>query len=83
MVMLFPGFEISLAGFVLLLALVAWDAVWKIIGLWKSARNNQIVWFIFIAILNTAGILPIIYIAFFQKKKVGRIARVSRRRKRR
>ena len=39
-----------------------WDAIWKIIAFWKSARNNHLVWFIFIAITNTVGILPIIYI---------------------
>lgn len=39
-----------------------WDAVWKVIGMWKSARNNHMAWFICIAIFNTIGILPIIYI---------------------
>ena len=47
---------------------MVWSAIWKGIALWKSGRNNQIVWFVFMFILNTAGILPIIYIAFFQKK---------------
>jgi hypothetical protein len=35
--------------------------------MWKSARNNQLAWFICLAIFNTAGILPIIYILCFQK----------------
>lgn len=52
----------------LLILLVMWEAFWKGIALWKSARNNQLVWFIFIFILNTLGILPIIYLAFFSKK---------------
>lgn len=52
----------------LIVILVIWDAIWKGIGLWKSARNNQIIWFICILIFNTAGILPIIYIFFFQRK---------------
>jgi len=39
----------------------------KGIALWRAGRNNQIVWFIFLFILNTAGILPLIYLAFFQK----------------
>lgn len=46
-----------------------WDAVWKAIGMWKSARNNQLAWFIVILIFNTAGILPIIYLYWFQSKK--------------
>jgi len=45
---------------VILLAI--WELVWKLLGMWKSARNNHPVWFICIAILNTLGVLPIIYI---------------------
>ncbi|MEI8087805.1 MAG: DUF5652 family protein [Paludibacter sp.] len=46
----------------LIIFLALWDAVWKIIAMWKAGRNNQLVWFICIAIFNTVGILPIIYI---------------------
>jgi hypothetical protein len=35
--------------------------------MWKSARHNQLAWFICLAIFNTAGILPILYILCFQK----------------
>ena len=44
-----------------------WDGVWKLIAQWKSARNNQLPWFICIALFNTIGILPILYILFWQK----------------
>lgn len=47
---------------------VIWEAVWKAIALWKAGRNNQPVWFIFMLVVNTVGILEIIYILFFQKK---------------
>ena len=49
---------------IILLAL--WDGVWKLIALWKSARHNQLAWFVCLAIFNTAGILPILYILCFQ-----------------
>lgn len=49
--------------------LLLWSLIWKGLALWKSARGNQMVWFIVMLVLNTAGILPIIYIAFFQKKR--------------
>ncbi len=49
--------------------LVVWSAVWKGISLWKSGRNNQLAWFILLFIINTVGILEIIYLAFFQKPK--------------
>ncbi|MBI2474850.1 hypothetical protein HYV69_00265 [Candidatus Uhrbacteria bacterium] len=51
-----------------LIPLAIWEAVWKGIALWKSGRNNQLKWFIAILVLNTVGILPIVYIKFFQKK---------------
>lgn len=45
-----------------------WDAVWKLIGMWRAGRNNELVWFICIAIFNTLGILPIIYILLDNNK---------------
>ena len=52
-----------------LVMLAIWDGVWKLIALWKSARHNQLAWFICLAIFNTAGILPILYLWLFQKKE--------------
>jgi len=46
----------------LFVILILWDFTWKVIALWKAARNNQLVWFVCIAVFNTIGILPIIYI---------------------
>jgi len=48
--------------------IMAWELAWKAIALWKSARNKHLIWFIAILIFNTIGILPILYIVFFQKK---------------
>lgn len=45
------------------------DGTIKLIALWKSARNNQLYWFIALAIINSIGILPLIYIVFFQPKR--------------
>lgn len=47
--------------------LAVWDGVWKLIAMWKSARHHQLAWYICLAIFNTIGILPILYILFFQK----------------
>jgi hypothetical protein len=54
---------------VLIIVLSLWDSVWKLIGLWRSARNNQLGWFICIAVINTLGILPIIYVMQDKKRK--------------
>ncbi|MEF3691839.1 MAG: DUF5652 family protein [Candidatus Moraniibacteriota bacterium] len=51
-----------------LLPLIIWDLAWRGVALWKSSKNNQLVWFIFLLIFNTVGILPLIYILFFQDK---------------
>ncbi len=48
--------------------LAVWTLIWKGTALWKSARNNQNIWFIAMLILNTVGVLEIIYIFFFSKK---------------
>jgi len=52
-----------------IIVLAIWDSVWKLIALWKSARNNHLAWFICIAIINTLGILPIVYIMLNRKKE--------------
>jgi len=39
------------------------------VALWKAGRNAHMVWFICLFIFNTVGILPIIYIFAFSKKK--------------
>ena len=49
--------------------LMVWTLIWKGIALWKSAQNNQPTWFVIMLIVNTIGILEIVYIFFFSKKK--------------
>ena len=52
----------------LIIILSVWEIVWKMIAMWKSARNNDLAWFIVIAIVNTMGILPIIYLLIHRNK---------------
>ena len=52
---------IPVAGFALAL-LVLWSVFWKGLALWHSARRNQGWWFVILLVLNTAGILEIIYL---------------------
>ena len=51
------------------IVLTVWSLVWRGVALWKSARNNQRNWFLAFLIINTFGILEIIYIFYFVKKK--------------
>jgi hypothetical protein len=51
--------------------LLAWTLIWKGLALWRSARSNQLYWFLFfVAPINTVGILEITYLFFFAKKKI-------------
>jgi len=45
------------------------EMIWKGIALWKSGSKKQLSRFICLFIFNTVGLLPIIYLAFFQKKE--------------
>ncbi len=48
-----------------------WQLVWKGVALWKSSRNNQKRWFIVLLVINTLGILEIIYIFYFSRNIKG------------
>ena len=52
---------------VLLVVLIVWTLVWKGLALWKAAGLRQKWWFILLLVLNTAGILEIIYYFFVSK----------------
>jgi hypothetical protein len=47
---------------VLIAAIVVWDIAWKGFALWKAARNKRKGWFIVLLLVNSIGVLPIIYL---------------------
>lgn len=53
----------------LLVVILLWSFVWKFLALWKSARKNHLIWFIVFALVNTVGILEILYIYVFSESK--------------
>lgn len=60
----------SIAGVAILLAvLIIWSLVWKGLAMWKSARKGDKVWFVLFLLVNTAGILEIIYYYYWSKRK--------------
>ncbi|MGA2968063.1 MAG: DUF5652 family protein [Candidatus Levyibacteriota bacterium] len=50
--------------------LYLWSLLWKGLALWRAAQLKQRNWFVGILILNTVGILEIVYLFFFAKKKL-------------
>ena len=55
-------YTITTTQMTLLLALAVWEAAWKGVALWKAARSQQQYWFVALLVINSAGILPIIYL---------------------
>jgi len=51
----------------LLIIFVAWSLIWKGLALWHAARRGQYGWFIILLVVNTLGILEIIYLFFVAK----------------
>ncbi len=55
-------------GAVLLSLLVVWSVIWKGMALWKAARLGSKAWYVALLVINTAGLLEILYIYFFSKR---------------
>lgn len=52
----------------LLVVLLLWSGVWKAFALYRAGKVRQPVWFVFLLVLNTLGILEILYLFVFSKK---------------
>lgn len=52
---------------VLFMLLIIWSFIWKGLALWQSARNGHKGWFVALLLINTVGILEILYIYVFGK----------------
>lgn len=46
---------------------VAWSVTWKGLALWRAAKNDNAPWFVALLVINTAGILEILYLYLFSK----------------
>lgn len=53
----------------LVLILGVWTLFWKAMALWRAARKSHRVWFVIFMIVNTAGILELIYLFVITKAK--------------
>jgi methionyl-tRNA synthetase len=51
----------------IIVVVVLWTLPWKAAALWRAARRGHIGWFLTIVILNTLGILDILYILVFSR----------------
>ena len=46
-----------------------WSLFWKGLALWRASRNKHKIWFIVLLIINTAGVLEILYYFIWGKPK--------------
>jgi len=58
------GFPMQMGAFSLL---VIWTLVWKGLALWHAARRQERWWFLALLIINTMGILEIVYLFLVAK----------------
>lgn len=61
-----PSWMAALSPLFVLLAL--WAIPWKAWALWRAVQRCQKWWFIALLVINTAGILEMLYIFIFSKK---------------
>ena len=52
----------------LLVVITLWSMPWKGVALWKAAQLSHKKWFIILLLVNTLGILDIVYIRFVARK---------------
>jgi len=48
--------------------LVLWTFIWKGLALWRASKEHSVVWFVILLVINTAGILEILYLYLFSKR---------------
>ena len=53
----------------LIIILAIWNLIWKGLALYKAARREEKLWFILLLVANTLGILEMLYLFLFSKKK--------------
>ena len=66
------GAALGTLGVGIFILVLIWSLVWKGLALWKSARKNHLIWFVVLLVVNTLGILEILYIFVFSKINLGK-----------
>lgn len=62
-----PNDLINKYFFIIVILAAVWTVPWKGFALWKSARYGHNFWFLFLLIINTLGILEMLYIFIFSE----------------
>lgn len=65
----FWGTGVGFLGLSMMLGLIVWSLAWKGLALWKAAQVGHKGWFVALLIVNSLGILDILYLYVFSDKK--------------
>jgi hypothetical protein len=57
----------------LVAALVIWSLFWKGMALWFAARKRDKFWFVIILLVNTLGILEVVYLLVLRNQKMKKL----------
>ena len=68
---------ISTLPFLLIFSIFLWSLAWKGWALWLAARRDEPVWFLALLVINSFGLLEIVYIFIIAKQKDTREAVAS------
>ena len=64
----FPFLHFTDVTWLLIIAIaVVWSLVWKGIALWQAGKNIHLGWFVTLYLVNTLGVLEIIYLIAFNR----------------
>ena len=51
----------------LIAIITIWSLAWKGLAMWKAGRKNSPIWFVILLVVNTLGILEILYLFLFSE----------------
>lgn len=61
--------DLPMWSFPIIILIAAWTLFWKGAALWQAARRKNGGWFILLLVINSLGILELIYLFGFAKVK--------------
>ena len=76
----FAGIFAGMVGLVLI-PLLIWSIFWKGWALWRAAKMDSKIWFVVLLVVNTVGILDILYIFVFSKMNQKTLKKTSKSKK--
>lgn len=63
------NYDITTGWQIILGLLIVWELAWKATAMWRAAHNNERGWFVILLVVNSVGVLPIVYLLV--RKKTG------------